>query len=346
MHFDLIFFIAEREPEAVKQKSADTTVVPVGEEGFVLEPLDMTGRGKERVKRKRRLVVDSDKEFPGTQIKAQFQDFKDLLQPKCFPPPTKKAMMWKEMAGCDQLFSRPTAPLLLTELSELVTRNYSTVIPGEAAVEVPITLELNVAVARDANVSKDTTTAEKEVLRDKEGPAAMNDTTLGETTVPEGEITDLPPEGGDNLMMDDFGLGLGEERPFDDVDQAGLEDKSRTIVEAEEPTSRIIPDLPDLDDIPSVQSSEEQMSNELSEEFEQRRWTKRTQQVLRVLGRNLSGKESIQFSSLTQRCSRKQAASRFYTCLLLAKEGMIDVQQDKPYADIAIQKGPKFTEVF
>ena len=61
---------------------------------------------------------------------------------------------------------------------------------------------------------------------------------------------------------------------------------------------------------------------------------------------NLSGKESIQFSSLTQRCSRKQAASRFYTCLLLAKEGMIDVKQEEPYADIAIQKGPKFTEVF
>ena len=329
-------------------KSADTTVVPVGEEGFVLEPLDMTGRGKERVKRKRRLVVDSDKEFPGTQIKAQFQDFRDLLQPKCFPPPTKKAMMWKEMAGCDQLFSRPTAPLLLSELSELVTRNYSTVIPGEVASEAPITLE-EPTTTRDADVSKNTTTADKEVLRDnKEGPTTLNDTTLGETTVPEGEITDLPPEGGDNLMMDDFALGgLGEDRPFDDVGPAGgLEEKSSTAMEAEEPTSRVIPDLPELDDIPSVQSSEEQMSNELSEEFEQRRWTKRTQQVLRVLGRNLSGKESIQFSSLTGRCSRKQAASRFYTCLLLAKEGMIDVKQDEPYADIAIQKGPKFTEVF
>lgn len=342
----MAFFSAEREHEpAVEeaQKSADTTVVPVEEEGFVLEPLDMTGRGKERVKRKRRLVVDSDKEFPGTQIKAQFQDFRDLLQPKCFPPPTKKAMMWKEMAGCDQLFSRPTAPLLLSELSELVTRNYSTVIPGEAAVEAPITLEEHTAT-RDADISKNTTTAEKEVLRDK--ATTMNDTTLGETTVPEGEITDFPPEG-DNLMMDDFGLGgLGEDRPFEDMGPTGLEEKSSTNMEAEEPTSRVIPDLPELDDIPSVQSSEEQMSNELSEEFEQRRWTKRTQQVLRVLGRNLSGKESIQFSSLTQRCSRKQAASRFYTCLLLAKEGMIDVKQEEPYADIAIQKGPKFTEVF
>lgn len=334
------------EPEV--QKTVDTTVVPVGEEGFVLEPLDMTGKGKERVKRKRRLVVDNDKEFPGTQIKAQFQDFKDLLQPKYFPPPTKKAMMWKEMAGCDQLFSRPTAPLLFSELSELITRNYSTVVPGEVAVEVPITLEANTPlITKDADVSKKTpTTAEKEVLRKKEGSVTMNDTTLGETTVPEAEITDLPPEGGDNLMLDDF--GLGEERPYDAMEPAGLEEKKGTPAEAEaeEPTSRVIPDLPDFDDIPSVQSSEEQMSNELIEEFEQRRWTKRTQQVLHVLGRSLSGKETIQFSSLTRRCSRKQAASRFYTCLLLAKEGMIDVTQDEPYAEIAIHKGPKFTEVF
>ena len=320
------------------EERADTTVVPVGEEGFVLEPLDMTGRGKEKVKRKRRLVVDSDKEFPGTQIKAQFQDFKDLLQPKCFPPPTKKAMMWKEMAGCDQLFSRPTAPLLQAELTELVTRNYSTVIPGEPASESVIDLELdNIDTSRDANVSKNTT-AGKEVLRDNAGQAAT-DITLGETTVPEGEITDLPP-GADpsNMMMDD--LGFGEDRPFDV--EPGFDDKSRE----EEPTSRVIPDLPELDDIPSTQSTEEQQSNELSEEFEQRRWTKRTQQVLRVLGRNLSGKENLQFSSLTQRCSRKQAASRFYTCLLLAKEGMIDVAQPEPYADIVIQKGPKYTEVF
>ena len=343
---DVLLFIAEREEET----RADTTVVPVEEEGFVLEPLDMTGRGKERVKRKRRLVVDSDKEFPGTQIKAQFQDFRDLLQPKNFPPPTKKAMVWREMAGCDQLFSRPTAPLPQAELTELVTRNYSTIIPGEPAPTALINLDLDTTTSSTS--SKDVTltknkTADKEVLRGSAGQAAA-DTTLGETTVPEGEITDLPP-GGDpsNMLMDDFGFGLGgEERPFDAMEAGDLGDKSTATAEADEPMSRVIPDLPDIDDIPSVPSSEEQQSLELSEEFEQRRWTKRTQQVLRVLGRNLSGKENIQFSSLTQRCSRKQAASRFYTCLLLAKEGMIDVKQNEPYAAIVIQKGPKFTEVF
>lgn len=345
----IMLLCSTSEKVAEEGAKADTTIVPVEEEGFVLEPLDITGRGKERVKRKRRLVVDSDKEFPGTQIKAQFQDFRDLLQPKNFPPPTKKAMVWREMAGCEQLFSRPTAPVQQDELTELITRNYSTVIPGEPALASLINLDLDSTAtstsSRDVSVAKDKT-ADKEVLRGSAGQAVA-DTTLAETTVPEGEITDLPHVADPSAMlMDDIGFGLGgEERPFEE--QAGdLGDKSVANLEAEEPTSRVIPDLPDLDDIPSVQSSEEQQDLELSEEFEQKRWTKRTQQVLRVLGRNLSDKENIQFSSLTHRCSRKQAASRFYTCLLLAKEGMIDVKQEEPYAEIVIQKGPKFTEVF
>lgn len=339
--YDINALTTDRGPE---EERANTTVVPVEEEGFVLEPLDTTLRGKERVKRKRRLVVDTDKEFPGTQIKAQFQDFKDLLQTKSFPPPTKKAMIWKEMAGCDQLFSHPTAPLLQAELTELVTRNYSTVIPGEPAPASLINLDEDTPAVRQASKDKDKT-ADKEVLRGSVGPAGA-DTTLGETTVPEGEITDLPPAD-PSLLMDDIGFGLGgEDRPFDDIEPVDLGDKSVAAVEADEPTSRVIPDLPEFDDIPSIPSSDEQQSMEMSEEFEQRRWTKRTQQVLRVLSRNLSGKDNIQFSSLTQRCSRKQAASRFYTCLLLAKEGMIDVKQQEPYSDIAIHKGPKFTEVF
>lgn len=343
--FDICALTADTGPG---EEGVNTTVVPVEEEGFVLEPLDTSGRGKERVKRKRRLVVDTDKEFPGTQIKAQFQDFKDLLQTKSFPPPTKKAMIWKEMAGCDQLFSRPTAPLLQVELTELVTRNYSTVIPGEPAPTSLINLDKDTPAVRQTGKDKDKT-VDKEVLRGSAGPAAA-DTTLGETTVPEGEITDLPPAAGadpSTMLMDDIGFGLGgDDRPFDEIEPVDLGDKSMAAAEAEEPTSRVIPDLPEFDDIPSIPSSDEQQSIEMSEEFEQRRWTKRTQQVLRVLGRNLSGKEDIHFSSLTQRCTRKQAASRFYTCLLLAKEGMIDVKQEEPYSDIVIQKGSKFTEVF
>lgn len=296
---------------------------------------------EKKTKRKRRLVVDSDKEFTGLQIRSQFEDYKDLLQPKCFPPPTKKALLWKEMAGCEQLFSNPTTPLFIVDLSNLVKRNYTAVIPGEPDGSQIIDLEPdNIDTTKDLNATEDTTV---DIEKNRAGGEAGADVTVGETTVPEGEITDQGPAGGDG-MMDGFDLDMGGDdmRPFDLEGDFGPLNGDQG---EEEGVSRVIPELPDIDDISATQSTEEQQSNELSEEFEQRRWTKRTQQVLRVLDRNLSNKDSVNFSSLTQKCTRKQAASRFYTCLLLAKEGMVDVEQSEPYAEIVIHKGPKFTEV-
>lgn len=227
---------------------------------FVLEPVETTGVEK-RVKKKRRLVVDTDKEFTGAQIKSQFDDFKDLLQPKCFPPPTKKAMMWKEMAGCDQLYSNPTFPSLGLELRELITYNYSMDIPGEPAPENLIELDSIADTSREADV------------------------------VP---VDNVPQVSGIDASITDS-----------------------TVENVEQP-----------DD-----------DNELPEE---RRWTKRTQQVLHILQKKFSDAEVVFFSSLTQNCNRKQAASRFYTCLLLAKEGMVAVAQAEPYADIRLVKGPKY----
>ena len=35
----------------------------------------------------------------------------DTVHPMCaFPPPTKKALSWREVGGCEQLFLRPTFP--------------------------------------------------------------------------------------------------------------------------------------------------------------------------------------------------------------------------------------------
>lgn len=331
----------------VEGETTTTSVVPEEDEGgFVLEPVDMTGMEEKKVKRKRRLVVDSDKEFTGLQIRSQFQDFKDLLQPKCFPPPTKKALLWKEMAGCEQLFSNPTTPLFILELSSLVKRNYTTEIPGEPDAGKIIDLEpepVNVDATKDLNATEDTT-IDIEKNRAAGGEAGA-DLTVGETTVPEGEITDQGPAGVDATMGGfDFDMGPDDMRPIDFEGDFGGPFNGEQLDEGDE-VSRVIPDLPEIDDISATQSTEEQQSNELSEEFEQRRWTKRTQQVLRVLDRNLANTDSVKFSSLTQKCTRKQAASRFYTCLLLAKEGMVDVEQSEPYAEIVIHKGPKFTEV-
>ena len=308
---------------------------PPVEESFELDPVDATRMEEKRAKRKRRLVVDNDKEFSGQQIKSQFEDYKDLLQPKCFPPPTKKAMMWKEMAGCDQLFSNPTTAGLGTELFNLITRNYTVDIPGEPTSEALVELD-NIDTSRDANTSKDESDIEKprgEPPTSKKDQSPEQDRST-KKSLPQVDADVTHPDG-ENLL-DDLGDDL---RPFDMDGFGGMDG----IGGDPEDTSKVIPAMPDIDEIPT-QSTEEQQSGELLEEFEQRRWTKRTQQVLRVLGRSLTSENEIQFSSLTKKCNRKQAASRFYTCLLLAKEGMIALQQTEPYAEILLQKGPKFIE--
>lgn len=311
------------------------------EEGFVLEPVERTGLEK-RARKKRRLVVDTDKEFTGQQIKSQFDDYKDLLQAKCFPPPTKKAMMWKEMAGCDQLYSNPTVSLGL-ELRDLITHNYSVAIPDKPAAEDLIELDNITDASRDADVTPVENVLPE--IRDVD----VTDATLpdsskaAEPAVLEGIGPDIVEEG-QPLDFDNDGLGamdgldaLGEMDGLGGMDSLGGEQP--------EDTSAAMPkDVPDPLDIDEQQSTEEQQSNELSEEFEERRWTKRTQQVLRLLQKNLCRTDEVYFSSLTLNCNRKQAASRFYTCLLLAKEGMITATQPEPYADIRLQKGPKFVE--
>ncbi len=289
------------------------------EEGFTLEPLETTGVEKKvKTAKKRKLVVDTDKEFSGEIIRSQFEDFKDTLQPKCFPPPTKKAMMWKEMASCEQLFSKPTS-VTYPSLSKAVTRNYNPDLPEGANVDG---LDLD-----DLENTKNLTDENVEQARDQIASVANDDISAADLQLPDNTREQLLEELHFEIEQ--------EERPPLDM--------PRDQTEEEVNTTRLIPEMPDL---MSMEPAEEQQeSNELSEEFEARRWTKRTQQVIRVLDRGFKSQESVEFSSLTQRCNRKLAASRFYTCLLLAKEKVITLEQEEAYSDITIMKGAKFTEV-
>lgn len=79
------------------------------------------------------------------------------------------------------------------------------------------------------------------------------------------------------------------------------------------------------------------------EEKEERRWGKRSQQLLYMITRSFSGeREEASFKMMCQRNYRKQVASKFYTLLVLKKQQAIIVDQPEPYADITIRKGPKF----
>ncbi|KFV85463.1 Double-strand-break repair protein rad21-like 1, partial [Struthio camelus australis] len=87
------------------------------EEGFVLEPVDDTAiTQRKKNKRKRKLLVDADKELSYNAIYNQLNNCMDTLATLDLAPPTKKTMMWKKSGGVDKLLSHTAQPLVHAEL--------------------------------------------------------------------------------------------------------------------------------------------------------------------------------------------------------------------------------------
>lgn len=94
---------------------------------------------------------------------------------------------------------------------------------------------------------------------------------------------------------------------------------------------------------------------------EDHRWTKRTQGVVNSIATKLKINDEVCFSStrkkrknnniqiilndlLNKASTRKNAAQKFYTLLVLKKWQAIDVRQEEPYGDIYITAGPQIAQ--
>ena len=80
-------------------------------------------------------------------------------------------------------------------------------------------------------------------------------------------------------------------------------------------------------------------------EAEERRWNKRSQQMMVALNRCLQRHDSVSFRQMAPPAaahSRKQAAAKFYTFLVLKKLEAIEIAQEVPYGEILLSRGPKF----
>lgn len=82
--------------------------------GIVLEPLDQVALNQQhqekavaRQRRKRRLVVDEQKNISGDEMKANMASYSDIVQPLDLAPPTKQLMRLKETGTTEKLFSMP-----------------------------------------------------------------------------------------------------------------------------------------------------------------------------------------------------------------------------------------------
>ncbi|XP_067635873.1 double-strand-break repair protein rad21 homolog [Eurosta solidaginis] len=97
-------------------------------------------------------------------------------------------------------------------------------------------------------------------------------------------------------------------------------------------------DLPPLPPNPA----DEQLENETDEQFEERVLNKRAAQLFYTVKSRLLKQDCLILSALTANNSRKQAAQKFYSLLVLKKFRALNIEQAQPYTDIEITRGPLF----
>lgn len=293
---------------------------------FALEPLDaatvaVVGLEKAgRSKRKRRLIVDEQKNISGDEMKSNMADYGDTLQPIDLAPPTRKLMFLRETGTADKLFSNP----------------------GSVYLRAPALVQLYqsrlVLRAREmSSVTGDQVRRELEMLE-----------IVDENIEPEGSIV----SGFMDDRADDFDdMGAGAMSPGENI--APLE----PVPEEDVPPA--VPDEPQTslgkDLLSGPERKKERRSRAertLDEEDtaadgeDANRWTKRTQNVLNSISTKLKTSETgkITFSDLlTKGSTRKTAAQKFYTLLVLTKCEAIDVHQSAPFEEIEITAGPNIS---
>ncbi|MEE6463303.1 hypothetical protein FKM82_005850 [Ascaphus truei] len=337
--------------EPLPTMTDQTTLVPNEEEAFALEPIDITVK-ETKAKRKRKLIVDSVKELDSKTIRAQLSDYSDIVTTLDLAPPTKKLMMWKETGGVEKLFSLPAQPLWNIRLLKLFTRCLTPLAPdelrkrrkgGEADNLDEFLKEFeNPEVPREELQQRDV--IDQPIL---EEPSRLQESMMegSRTQLDESVMPPPPPQQGvkrDSQQVEPEPIMQQEAEPQIEMPPVELP--------PEEPPSLcdLIPELNLLPEKEKEKEGEEEEEEEdgtgTDQDQEERRWNKRTQQMLHGLQRVLAktGAESISLLELCRNTNRKQAAAKFYSFLVLKKQQAIELTQEEPYSDIVATPGPRF----
>ncbi|NXJ02049.1 RAD21 protein, partial [Psophia crepitans] len=347
--------------EPLPTMTDQTTLVPNEEEAFALEPIDITVK-ETKAKRKRKLIVDSVKELDSKTIRAQLSDYSDIVTTLDLAPPTKKLMMWKETGGVEKLFSLPAQPLWNNRLLKLFTRCLTPLVPED--------LRKRRKGGEADNLD--------EFLKDFENPEVPREEQQQQQQQQQRDVIDEPiieePSHLQESMMEGSRTNLDESVMPPPPPQTGVKRKLQQVEpepvlphppsqQLEIPPVEMPPEepqnicqlIPELELLPEKEKEKEKEKEEEEEEEEEdgtggdqdqeeRRWNKRTQQMLHGLQRALAktGAESISLLELCRNTNRKQAAAKFYSFLVLKKQQAIELTQEEPYSDIIATPGPRF----
>ncbi|XP_040210810.1 double-strand-break repair protein rad21 homolog isoform X1 [Rana temporaria] len=346
--------------EPLPTMTDQTTLVPNEEEAFALEPIDITVK-ETKAKRKRKLIVDSVKELDSKTIRAQLSDYSDIVTTLDLAPPTKKLMMWKETGGVEKLFSLPAQPLWNPRLLKLFTRCLTPLVAdelrkrkkgGEADNLDEFLKEFeNPEVPREEMRQQEVIDQPilEEASRLQESMIEGSRSQLDETIMPPPPTPQplpLPQQQQQGVKRDSQQMEpepLIPQEPEPQIEMPPVE------LPPEEPQtlSELIPELnllPEKEKDKEDEEEEEEDTTGTEQDQEERRWNKRTQQMLHGLQRVLAktGAESISLIDLCRNTNRKQAAAKFYSFLVLKKQQAIELTQEEPYSDIIATPGPRF----
>jgi cohesin complex subunit SCC1 len=108
-------------------------------------------------------------------------------------------------------------------------------------------------------------------------------------------------------------------------------------------SERIANDWNDYDYPASVgRNGDEQMVDETIEQFEERVLNKRAAQLFVSVRAKLQKENTLYLSEMTYKNTKKQAAQKFYSLLVLKKFQVLEIKQEQPYADICVSRGEMF----
>jgi len=106
-------------------------------------------------------------------------------------------------------------------------------------------------------------------------------------------------------------------------------------------SGRVTPD--DEQDDDDEDDDNEYMDEETVEQFEDRVLNKRAAMLHFKLKKRIEETPELAFSTITKRKdTRKQAAQKFYSLLVLQKYQTVDVNQGSIYGELFVTKGPCF----
>uniref|UniRef100_A0A1A7XIU2 RAD21 homologb n=1 Tax=Iconisemion striatum TaxID=60296 RepID=A0A1A7XIU2_9TELE len=345
---------------AMTDQQEQTALVHNEEETFALEPIDITVK-ETKAKRKRKLIVDSVKELDSKTIRAQLSDYSDIVTTLDLAPPTKKLMMWKETGGVEKLFSLPAQPLWNTRLLKMFTRCLTPLVPDELRKRrkggEADSLDEFLKDLENSEVPREETTGLQQ--RDILDQTIMEEAATLQPSAVEGSRTTLdesvmpPPSSQRGQTSQDtepaLPMGALDEQQQDAALVSQQLEESVVPLPPEDTTT--ISQLIELDLLADKDkkktdedSDEEEEETQGDQDQEERRWNKRTQQMLHGLQRVMAktGAQSVSLLDLCRNNNRKQAAAKFYSFLVLKKQQAVELVQEEPYSDIIATPGPRF----